>query len=80
MVVVTAVRALPQSLADLLEGLLEPEPYARIGTSGMGGNLERHSWFRDINWARLRAGEIASPLLDRAQAQLAKRLDGASPM
>ena len=48
MVVVTAVRALPQSLADLLEGLLEPEPYARIGTSGMGGNLYKEWWHFDL--------------------------------
>ena len=60
------------SLADLVEGLLEASPHLRYSEK----EVKKHAWLKDINWTRLLRGGVASPLLETAEAQIAKRMDG----
>lgn len=65
--------AVAQPLADLLDILLEPFPEPRM--RGINAALQNHFWFSDVNWDHLRSGGIRSPLLARAQALFARRVE-----
>ena len=58
-------------LADLMIQLLHPYARERPGVA----DLKAHTFFTDMNWARLSTGEMVSPLQDRAERVQAMRAD-----
>lgn len=44
---------------SLLRGLLQKEPYRRLGTGpGGGDDIKNHKWFQSINWKKLEIREM----------------------
>lgn len=51
---------------DLICKLMEPDPSRRYGNLQHGaGDVFAHAWFREVDWAKLRAREIGAPYIPK---------------
>ena len=74
-----ALAAFSPALATFIEGLLDPEAEARLGSRGGGfAELEAHAWFEELDIEHLQQGILEAPL--KAQcAQLVQKASQATP-
>ncbi|KAL5504660.1 TPK2 [Sanghuangporus vaninii] len=53
---------------DLIVKLMEPDPSRRYGNLQHGaGDVFAHAWFREVDWAKLKAREIGAPYIPRIE-------------
>lgn len=53
---------------DLILKLMEPDPSRRYGNMQHGaGDVFAHSWFREVDWEKLRKREIMAPYIPKIE-------------
>jgi len=50
-------------LVDLVDSLLQINPYDRLGAFGNFHKLKAHPYFSDIDWVRLKNRELMTPAI-----------------
>lgn len=54
---------------DIVKRLLEPDPNLRLGSGKEGGEeIRAHPWFKEINWKKLEARQVAPPCIPDCMA------------
>jgi len=49
---------------DIIRKFLNPDRFKRLGGTHEGAQeVKRHKWFKDVEWDRLLAGEVAAPFI-----------------
>lgn len=55
---------------NLIEGLLEKDPLRRLGSAAQGAlDIQRHPWFREVDWQALSQRSIKAPYRPKIQGQ-----------
>ena len=65
------LRENPSSAANLLCGLLHPDPVDRLGVAG----VMAHPWFGEVDWEAVAAGGQPPPPFDPSVSEVSGALD-----